>query len=79
MNPSESPVTFEICPKCDQRTASHFFRTYKKTRLCNLCAHRAEKGDASFRAHMEDKRLHGGLGWLWEHIFEVALKTFRRF
>jgi hypothetical protein len=75
MNATESPTTYEICPSCSQRTASEYFRTVKKTRICNLCAQRADDSDASVRAQIEDHRYHGGLGWLWKFIAGVAAAT----
>jgi hypothetical protein len=77
MKPSGSSVTFEDCPRCAQLTASHFFRIVSKKRLCNLCAYRVEKEAQDLHDSVEDYRLHGGLGWLWNHIFEVAFRTLR--
>jgi hypothetical protein len=74
--PEPQQVTFEICPECTQRTASHFFRTVRKRRLCNLCAHRAEEAAVSLTARTKDANVHGGLGWLWEHIGLTALGAF---
>ena len=75
MTPPQVPASFEVCPSCSQRTASQFFRVVRKTRLCLLCAQRAEKGDACVRAQIEDRRLHGGSGWLWQHILYVVYAT----
>ena len=71
--PSTEPqVTFEICPECTQRTASHFFRPVGKRRLCNLCAHRVDQGAAALTARTKDANIHEGLGWLWEHVAWTA-------
>ena len=70
-SPASTPA-FEICPHCAQKTATEFFRTVKKRRLCVLCADRAAKADADAKAAIEDHRQHGGLGWLWKHIAYTA-------
>ena len=62
----------EVCPSCEQQTASHLFRDVNKKRLCLLCAKRAEDTVASHRALAEDHRMHGGLGWLWKHVAYTA-------
>jgi hypothetical protein len=71
---SELP-TFEICPRCSQRTASQFFRTIQKTRVCIPCAQRAADLKATLDAQLKDYRENGGLGWLWKHIGYVAYAT----
>jgi hypothetical protein len=75
MSSPESTNGFEVCPGCSQRTASDFFRTVKKKRLCCLCAQRSEADDASIRAHIEDQRVHGGLGWLWKSMAATAARA----
>lgn len=65
---SEPIAEFEICPCCSQKTASAFFRTVDKTRVCCLCADRAEESKAAVLAHIEDRRIHGGIGWLWKPL-----------
>ena len=72
MSSSQSPAALEICANCAQETASAFFKTVQKRRICALCADRATKTEAAVKADMEDHRLHGGLGWLWKHIAYVA-------
>ncbi len=70
--PVTSPDTMEVCPSCSQRTAASLFRAVKKKRICIVCAHKAEKADATFRAQLDDRRYHGGLGWLWKHAAVTA-------
>jgi hypothetical protein len=72
MSASQSPPALEICANCAQETASAFFRTVKKRRICALCADRAMKTEAAVKADVEDHRLNGGLGWLWKHIAYIA-------
>ena len=72
MSSPESAPTFEICPNCAQKTATEFFKTVKKRRVCVLCADRATKADTAAKADIEDYRLHGGLGWLWKHVAYTA-------
>jgi hypothetical protein len=72
MSSSQSAPALETCANCAQKTASAFFTTVKKRRLCVLCADRAMKAEAAVKADIEDHRLHGGLGWLWKHIAYTA-------
>ena len=60
------------CPKCGQQTAPQFFRTVGKKQLCVLCAQRSEEADKALRDSIEDRKLHGGFGWLWKHIAWVV-------
>lgn len=72
MTISDPPSSIEVCPSCEQGTASHLFRTVNTKRLCLLCAKRAEDSVVSVRALAEDQRVHGGTGWLWKHVGWVA-------
>jgi sarcosine oxidase delta subunit len=60
------------CPKCGQQTAPQFFRTVGKKQLCVLCAQRSDEADKAFKELIEDRKLHGGYGWLWKHIAWVV-------
>ena len=72
----DAEVTFEICPVCSQRTASHLFRKYKKSRLCFLCAQRAEQTEQEEHAYVLDRRVHGGLvSNVMRHLLWVAVFT----
>jgi hypothetical protein len=72
MSSSQSAPALEICENCAQKTASEFFRTVKKRRICALCADRAMKAEAAVKADIEDHRINGGMGWLWKHIAYTA-------
>ncbi len=72
MTVSDPPAALEVCPTCGQGTAAHLFRIVDKKSLCLLCAKRTEDSVASLRAHVEDQRVHGGLGWLWKHFAYTA-------
>jgi hypothetical protein len=60
------------CPKCGQPTAVQFFRKVGEKQLCVLCAQRSDEADKALKESMEDRKLHGGFGWLWKHIAWVA-------
>jgi hypothetical protein len=70
-NPATDTVTFEICPLCSQRTASHLFRDWKNVRCCFICAQRSAKDDEDEKALIIDQRYHG-MG-IRKHIITVAI------
>lgn len=72
MSSPESSPALQVCPDCGQKTATEFFRTVKKRKVCVLCAERTRKAEAATKADLDDHKLHGGLGWLWKHIAYTA-------
>ena len=64
------------CPKCGQQTAPQFFRKVGRQQLCVLCAQRTEQAEKSIKETIEDRKLHGGYGWLWKHIALVIVCFF---